>query len=94
MESVCDEIATMKVTGLIGIPSNMTKRLFSSFKKESLDPARSRFITFELDLSGETKQILDINWLNVRYPAFLKLLGVRTISVFDELKDAMFSKDL
>ena len=58
----------MKVTGLVGIPSRMAKRLYSNYATVTMDPGQSRFITFELDLSGSSGRNLDINWLNVRYP--------------------------
>ena len=90
VKKVCSEIATFKVTGLIGLPTRMPKRLYSSYETRLMDPSQSQFITFELDLSGSPGQALDINWLNVRYPEFLKILGIRTISVLDEFMDVMF----
>ena len=50
---ICDWQATLKVTGLIGMEAKMTKRLYSSFETVEMDPLASRFVTFELDLTGD-----------------------------------------
>lgn len=52
-EKVCKEKINYKVTGLLGIPTDIEQRRFSSGEQTPLDLLNSRFVTIELDLEGD-----------------------------------------
>ena len=87
LRNICDEKATIRVTGLVGLHPKMTKRLFSSFETKKLDITRMRFITFELDLLGSVEARAGFNTSYIQY---LQALGVRTIDLMQELKEVLF----
>ena len=53
VESICDSRATIRITGLLGINPKHTKMKFSTGERLPLDVTQSRFITFELDMTGK-----------------------------------------
>lgn len=88
MRQVCDKLATIRVTGLIGLPPKMSKRLFSDFTTKELDISRMRFITFELELLGADIAI------KIRDIQNLSALGIRTFGLATELKNLIYLKDI
>ena len=66
--------------------AKMTKRLYSSFETVEMDPLASRFVTFELDLTGD-QDYNSGSYFGYKAGAAASWQSVTNISFLDELND-------